>query len=310
MIRTPRRDNPRAWSREGPRDSRVGNHPLRSGTLKQFVSLASVFWLASRLRAMNRNSTACVGVILVSALLGLAGCGSRTARSSSAPFPVTAEGTRPVAELGPIAFRDQELPFCYERGETGAAWPVETTGGGVGLLDYDGDGRLDLFFAQGGPLMPGKTAQGSGSSARPIVLLRNLGGGRFEDVSASVGLDAPGLRPGRGRGRLRRRRRPRRLRDPIRPQHPLAQRRRPIHRRHGRGRGRLRPLEPGRGLRRLRRRRRSRPVRGHLFRVRSREGAVPTRPEDRCGRIRHALEPSRASPMCCIATRAAADSPT
>src|SRR5262245_9860807 len=100
-----------------------------------------------------------------------AGCHKETARSIPARS----------AANDPLTFRTQELPFTYERGETGAAWPVETTGGGVGLLDYDGDGQLDLFFAQGGPLLPGK------SGATADVLLRNLGGGRFEDVSASVG---------------------------------------------------------------------------------------------------------------------------
>jgi hypothetical protein len=83
-----------------------------------------------------------------------------------------------------LRFRAQELPFRYERGETGAAWPVETTGGGVGILDYDGDGRLDLFFAQGGPLVPGKRD----GTLLADTLLRNAGGGRFEDVSARVGL--------------------------------------------------------------------------------------------------------------------------
>src|SRR4051794_8268399 len=66
-----------------------------------------------------------------------------------------------------IVFRSQELPFRYDRGETGAAWPVEVTGGGVGLLDFDGDGDLDLFFAQGGPLRP------VGSSGTADALLRN-----------------------------------------------------------------------------------------------------------------------------------------
>ena len=78
----------------------------------------------------------------------------------------------PVAKRG-IIFRAQELPFRYERGETGAAWPSETTGGGVGLLDFDGDGRLDLFFAQGGALVAGKD-----QAPLADVLLRNLGAGR------------------------------------------------------------------------------------------------------------------------------------
>jgi enediyne biosynthesis protein E4 len=98
-----------------------------------------------------------------------------------------------ATQIGSLIFRSQELPFVYERGETGAKWPTETTGGGVGLLDYDGDGRLDLFFAQGGPLLPGKEKT---SQPLPDVLLRNLGEGRFEDVSARVGLVPKGYGQG------------------------------------------------------------------------------------------------------------------
>jgi hypothetical protein len=101
--------------------------------------------------------------------------------------------SKDIVSSGALVFRSQELPFRYERGETGAAWPVETTGGGVGLLDYDGDGRLDLFFAQGGPLLENK------DKALPPgcdVLLRNLGEGRFEDVSARAGLIPKGYGQG------------------------------------------------------------------------------------------------------------------
>jgi enediyne biosynthesis protein E4 len=91
---------------------------------------------------------------------------------------------------GRLAFRAEELLFHYERGETGAAWPVETTGGGVGLLDYDGDGQLDIFFAQGGPLKPTL-----GSARLADVLLHNLGG-RFEDVSSRLGLSPKGYGQG------------------------------------------------------------------------------------------------------------------
>src|SRR5206468_1175195 len=90
-----------------------------------------------------------------------------------------------------LAFRAQTLPFRYERGETGAFWPVETTGGGVGIADFDGDGRLDLFFAQGGPLVGRDKAQ-----APADVLLRNEGDGRFADVSARAGLTPKGYGQG------------------------------------------------------------------------------------------------------------------
>src|SRR5262249_13250401 len=91
----------------------------------------------------------------------------------------------------PMRFRVQELVFRYDRGETNSAWPVETTGGGVGVLDFDGDGRLDLFFAQGGPLIPGKSESSPGDT-----LLQNRGAGRFEDVSARAGLTPKGYGQG------------------------------------------------------------------------------------------------------------------
>jgi enediyne biosynthesis protein E4 len=128
----------------------------------------------------------CLTLAVASSLVLASGC--RQPSASSPSVPVKTSSARSSAS--PLRFRAQELPFTYERGETGAAWPVETTGGGVGLLDYDGDGVLDLYFAQGGPLVPGKSA------ATADVLLRNLGGGRFEDVSASVGLAPRGYGQG------------------------------------------------------------------------------------------------------------------
>jgi hypothetical protein len=130
-------------------------------------------------RRRSRAARGAYIALLVVPSLVLAG-GCRRPSETGRSVPIVSKPT--VSAASPLRFRVQELPFTYERGETGAAWPVETTGGGVGLLDIDGDGRLDLFFAQGGPLLPGQ----AGTTAD--VLLRNLGGGRFEDVSAAVGL--------------------------------------------------------------------------------------------------------------------------
>ena len=61
---------------------------------------------------------------------------------------------------------------------------VETMGGGVAFLDFDGDGLLDIFLVNGGETPHGK-------SALPVrnALYRNLGNGKFEDVSARAGVD-------------------------------------------------------------------------------------------------------------------------
>jgi enediyne biosynthesis protein E4 len=123
---------------------------------------------------------------VIAAVVGIslytnAGCKNDTAR----PTP------KPLESPRTLVFRQQDLPFEYDRGETGSAWPVETTGGGVGLLDFDGDGRLDIFLAQGGPLKGPRDTRKSSD-----VLLKNLGDGRFEDVSSRVALSAKGYGQG------------------------------------------------------------------------------------------------------------------
>ena len=50
--------------------------------------------------------------------------------------------------------------------------------GGVGLLDYDGDGWLDVYVVQGGKFPPSRDAPNTGDR-----LFRNKGNGTFEDVT-------------------------------------------------------------------------------------------------------------------------------
>jgi hypothetical protein len=61
---------------------------------------------------------------------------------------------------------------------------IETMGGGVGLFDFDDDGWLDIFLLNGGETPRGR-------SEKPIrnALYRNLGNGKFVDVTPETGLD-------------------------------------------------------------------------------------------------------------------------
>jgi hypothetical protein len=60
--------------------------------------------------------------------------------------------------------------------------------GGVAVLDYDGDGRLDVFFTNGASV-PGLAKDAPRYSNR---LFHNEGGGRFADTTAAAGLRGEG----------------------------------------------------------------------------------------------------------------------
>lgn len=90
----------------------------------------------------------------------------------------------------PIRFTDISaeagLGFVHETGAFGEKWMPETMGSGVAFLDYDTDGWPDLLFVSG-TSWPG---HGSGRPATPR-LYRNVGDGRFEDVTAAADLEIP-----------------------------------------------------------------------------------------------------------------------
>jgi hypothetical protein len=81
--------------------------------------------------------------------------------------------------------RERGLDWVHVRGRTQRFWFPEIMGGGVGLLDQDGDGALDVYLVQSGDL-----AEPSPDGANR--LFRNLGGARFADVTATVGGGDPG----------------------------------------------------------------------------------------------------------------------
>jgi hypothetical protein len=87
------------------------------------------------------------------------------------------------------------LRFAFDNGATPSRQMPETMSGGVGLLDYDGDGWLDIYLVQGGPFPPRGTAfqavDGHGQDARATSgdrLFRNQGNGTFADVTAASGI--------------------------------------------------------------------------------------------------------------------------
>ncbi len=76
------------------------------------------------------------------------------------------------------------LDFVFDNGDTPEHQMPETMAGGVGVIDFDGDGWLDVYLAQGGRFPP-RQQEKNGDR-----LFRNRGGGAFEDATISAGLGA------------------------------------------------------------------------------------------------------------------------
>ncbi len=74
------------------------------------------------------------------------------------------------------------ITFRHFTGAAGEKFLPETMGAGVAVLDYDGDGKPDLYFVNSCP-WPG------GAKDKPCgALYRNRGDGTFEDVTEAAGL--------------------------------------------------------------------------------------------------------------------------
>ncbi|MCI0361625.1 MAG: CRTAC1 family protein [Planctomycetaceae bacterium] len=111
-----------------------------------------------------------------------------------ATSPSIAAGKAPIQPTadarGPPWFRDVTagcgLDFTYTSGEEANRYTLlESLGGGVGLIDYDRDGWFDLVLPGGG----GFDSEGSRIHGRPTGLFRNLGNGKFANVTEATGLD-------------------------------------------------------------------------------------------------------------------------
>ena len=176
--------------------------PLRSAQMAKFADAldrrleARILWtmavrqrpgdpeptqrLVRRLKASTRLSS---GRCDAAALLG-----RRRAGRSQGTSPGLIKAPARPGGAPPVFVDDAEaagLRFTFDNGLDPNRHLPETMSGGVGVLDFDGDGWLDVYCVQGGAFLPdpGKPTGGD-------RLFRNRGDGTFEDATERSGIAA------------------------------------------------------------------------------------------------------------------------
>ncbi|MGH9868793.1 MAG: CRTAC1 family protein [Candidatus Polarisedimenticolia bacterium] len=132
----------------------------------------------------GRALLSCIAVALVAVVTtGCSGCGAPVEQ----PPPPAAAASRP-APRWVDATAEAGITFRHVSGAYGKKYLPETMGAGVAVLDYDGDGRPDLYFPNG-TLWPDAPDGRKSKSAPPLpALYHNDGNGRFTDRTREAGL--------------------------------------------------------------------------------------------------------------------------
>jgi hypothetical protein len=111
---------------------------------------------------------------------------AHSARLDAQQRPITAGG---FVKTGPIVFEDDSekaglTQWTHKMGTPAKNYIVETKGSGVGLIDYDNDGWLDIYMVNG------STVDALTGKATPphAALFHNNHDGTFTDVAAKAGV--------------------------------------------------------------------------------------------------------------------------
>ena len=89
----------------------------------------------------------------------------------------------------PIHFTYQPIDFKLDSSETPQRHAPETMAGGVAVFDYNNDGYLDIYFANGADIATLKKSAAKYSNR----LFENDGHGNFKDVTERAGLAGAGF---------------------------------------------------------------------------------------------------------------------
>ncbi len=182
--RTTRQPDPEEFARLGGLCADAGLVEEAAAWLEQALKLdPSRKDLAARL-AQLRSSTEQLPIALADPRPA-----ARGAAANRAGVETSATGSKAIAAP---PFREGAeaagIRYFYESGASGdRLFIADTMGGGVGLIDFDGDGWLDVYLVNGCRLPVDPR-----DPPHPNVLYRNQRDGTFRDVTATAGVGGKG----------------------------------------------------------------------------------------------------------------------
>ena len=147
--------------------------------------------LASGIRRSSRRKVylPAATLLLFVALLPVLALKASQTRGGAHGGPLFRVSNRP----GPIFFKNvtplSHFSYTSNNNYTGCKYFVQQMCGGVAILDYDNDGKMDIFLTNGAKFPEMKKTDSSYHNC----LLRNRGDGTFEDVTANAGLSGADL---------------------------------------------------------------------------------------------------------------------
>jgi hypothetical protein len=172
------------------------------GGVRGWPPLSLVVRLAANATGSIRRWRLVLSAKIVVAALCLAGCSPQDASPPMGRTVPDAAGAAASGDLAAPANRDpltgsiskpgvfqdiaaeSGIEWQYRNGEAADEYSIlESLGGGIGLIDFDQDGLLDVFLIGGGYF---EKAQVKG---HPNRMYRNEGGWKFRDVTGQLGLD-------------------------------------------------------------------------------------------------------------------------
>ena len=123
-------------------------------------------------------------------LLWLAGCGRSPEQKPEAAGPEAAvqDGSAVFADVT----RSSGVDFLHQLANGQLDNIMKSDGAGGAVLDFDGDGLMDLYLVNSGPT-PVLSEAPAGTARLPNALFRNRGDGTFENVTAKAGVEGRGF---------------------------------------------------------------------------------------------------------------------